>query len=93
MAGSDEDTALLLACYFGSDNVATKLIQTFGESCNPQQADTSNKNALYYAFEKCSKDVVKLMLETYGESCVGKTVRSEPLGKTIGRKDGLKSSG
>jgi hypothetical protein len=67
----DCNTALILATYFDMDVVATCLIRTFGQTCKPEYCDQRSNPAIYYAHERCGEGVVRLMLDTYGEDCIG----------------------
>lgn len=66
------NTALILATFYGMDVVAIHLIKTFGQACKPEYYDHKGHAAIYYAYKRCSEDVVRLILDTFGEGCVGK---------------------
>ena len=40
------------------NDVALKLIDRFGDKCNPKQVDDSGKTALHYAIDNNMNDVV-----------------------------------
>lgn len=44
--------------------------------CKAKHTDSEKRSALSLAFEHCSKETVKLMLETFGKQCIKGTVNS-----------------
>ncbi len=64
------NTALILACRNSMlDDVATLLIKTFGDKCNPQQVNHSGNTALILACDRSKPDVATLIITTFGDKC------------------------
>jgi ankyrin repeat protein len=61
-------TALILACKYMSD-VATLLITTFGDKCNPRQANIYGDTPLILACKNNMSDVATLLITSFGEKC------------------------
>jgi ankyrin repeat protein len=62
-------TALFWACYKSMWGVATLLITTFGDRCNPQQANVGGHTALIWACYRSVPGVAILLITTFGDKC------------------------
>jgi ankyrin repeat protein len=79
VGGIDEygNTALILACYNYMLNVATLLITTFGDKCNPQQVNIFGETALILACNRSKKDLATLLITTFGDKCIPQQVTDD----------------
>jgi ankyrin repeat protein len=62
-------TALMWACKKLMSDVATLLITTFGDKCDPQQVGSSGDTALIWACYRSMPDVATLLITTFGDKC------------------------
>jgi hypothetical protein len=62
-------TALILTCCTSMSDVATLLITTFGDKCNPQHINPSGETALTLACGRSMSDVATLLITTFGDEC------------------------
>jgi ankyrin repeat protein len=62
-------TALIEACANSMPDVASLLIKTFGDKCNPQHVNRFGATALMWACARCMSDVATLLITTFGEKC------------------------
>jgi ankyrin repeat protein len=63
------NTALIWACWNSMSNVATLLITTFGDKCNPQQVNSHGATALILACDNSMSDVATLLMTTFEDKC------------------------
>jgi ankyrin repeat protein len=63
------ETALSWSCRRKMSDVATLLITTFGDKCNPQQVGSSGDTALIWACYRSMPDVATLLITTFGDKC------------------------
>jgi ankyrin repeat protein len=63
------NTALIWACSQSMSDVATLLITTFGNKCNPQQVESNGLTALMLACARGMPNVATLLITTFGEKC------------------------
>jgi ankyrin repeat protein len=63
------NTALMYGCSWSMSDVATLLITTFGNKCNPQQVNTVGNTALSLACIRSVSDVATLLITTFGDKC------------------------
>jgi ankyrin repeat protein len=62
-------TALMWACSDYMLDVATLIITTFGDKCNPQQVNRYNQTALLLACGRSMSNVATLLITTFGDKC------------------------
>ena len=74
------NTALILACANFMSDVATLLITTFGDKCNPQQVNIYSTTALMVACARSMSNVATLLITTFGDKCNPQQVN--PYGET-----------